>query len=46
MKEEIKIKKWPKEYYASRKDCFDKKLRKCSPSKARRLGVLGWRKTS
>ena len=42
MEEEKKIKRWPKEYYASKKDCNNKSLRRCNPSKARRMGVLGW----
>ena len=36
-------KKWPKEYFASDKDCQNKKYRRCSPVKARRMGVLGVR---
>jgi hypothetical protein len=36
--------KWPKEYYATKYECSLRHLRKVSPYKARKLGVLGWRK--
>lgn len=45
MEEEKKIKKWPKEYYGSKQDCKNMSLRRCTPAKARRMGVLGWVKS-
>ena len=39
---EEKKKKWPKEYYATVYEVSLLSLRSCSPSKARKAGVLGW----
>jgi hypothetical protein len=44
MNEQDTVKKrWPREYYATSAECKMMHLRKCSPAKARRQGVLGWR---
>lgn len=40
---DVKIKSYPKQYYASKEDCKKSWLRKCSPRKAKRHGVFGWR---
>ena len=39
---EEKKKKWPKEYYATVYEVSLLSRRSCSPSKARKAGVLGW----
>mgnify|MGYP000906798461 CR=1 FL=1 len=41
---EVKKKKWPKEYHATAYELTLRQLRSCSPAKARKAGVLGWRK--
>lgn len=43
-KQEIPKKRWPSQYYATDAECKMMHLRKCSPAKARRQGVFGWRK--
>jgi hypothetical protein len=37
------IKRWPRDYYASRAECKMRHLRKATPSSSRRQGVFGWR---
>lgn len=41
-KQETK-RRWPREYYATRYECTLLHLRRSSPARARRAGVLGWR---
>lgn len=38
------MKKYPKSYYATKRECRLQKYRSTTPKKARRAGILGWRK--
>lgn len=37
------MKKWPREYYATPRECYIKKYRKASIQIAIKSGIFGWR---
>lgn len=37
------MKKWPREYYASTRECYIKKYRKTTLEICRKAGIVGWR---